>query len=125
MSYNHFLNLPVVLDLDTHILITEHPLDAKPNKKEEFSLSTLLANPVTLKQLIGFIDEIVLCEGKIKSEREAIKDIKGEAETSLAIPSNVLSELVRERLDNGSIDAKIKKLEEAKDLAVGIGITTE
>lgn len=97
----------------------------KPTKKAEFSLSTVLANEATKKQLLGFIEEIVLCEGKIKSEREAIKDIKGEAEASLAIPSNVLSELVRERLDNGSIDAKIKKLEEAKDLAVGLGITTE
>jgi hypothetical protein len=94
-------------------------------KKPEFSLGAVLANEVTKKQLIGFIEEIVLCESKIKSEREAIKDIKGEAETSLAIPSTVLSELVRERLDNGSIEAKIKKLEEAKDLAVGLGITTE
>ena len=94
-------------------------------KKPEFSLAGVLANEVTKKQLLGFIEEIVLCEGKIKSEREAIKDIKGEAETSLAIPSQVLNELVRERLDNGSIDAKIKKLEEAKDLAVGIGITAE
>lgn len=100
-------------------------MDAKPNKKEEFSLSTLLANPVTLKQLLGFIDEIVLCEGKIRSEREAIKDIKGEAEKSLNIPSALLSELVREKMDQGSIDAKIAKLEEAKDLAVGIGITEE
>lgn len=97
----------------------------KPNKKAEFSLAGVLANEATKKQLLGFIEEICLCEGKIKSEREAIKDIKGEAESSLAIPSNVLSELVRERLDNGSIDAKIKKLEEAKDLAIGIGITTE
>lgn len=94
-------------------------------KKPEFSLSAVLANEVTKKQLLGFVEEIVLCESKIKSEREAIKDIKGEAETSLAIPSAVLAELVRERLDNGSIEAKIKKLEEAKDLAIGIGITTE
>ena len=93
-------------------------------KKPEFSLATVMANEVTKKQLLGFIDEIVLCEGKIKSEREAIKDIKGEAESALAIPSQMLGELVRERLDNGSIDAKIKKLEEAKDMAVGIGITS-
>lgn len=94
-------------------------------KKAEFSLSGVLANEVTKKQLLGFIEELILCEGKIKQEREAIKDIKGEAETALAIPSNILSELVRERLDNGSIEAKIKKLEEVKDLAIGIGITSE
>ncbi len=94
-------------------------------KKPEFSLSTVLANEVTKKQLLGFIEEIVLSEGKIKMEREALKDIKNEAETSLGIPSTVLNDLVRERLDQGSIEAKIKKLEEAKDLAVGLGITEE
>lgn len=94
-------------------------------KKAEFSLGALLANPVTMKQLLGFIDEIVLCEGKIKSEREAIKDIRGEAEQSLGIPSQILNDLVREKMDQGSIDAKIKKLEEAKDIAVGIGISEE
>lgn len=67
----------------------------------------------------------MLSEGKIKMEREALKDIKNEAETSLGIPSTVLNDLVRERLDQGSIEAKIKKLEEAKDLAVGLGITEE
>lgn len=95
------------------------------SKKPEFSLSTLLANPVTQKQLLGFIEEIVLCETKLKQEREAIKDIRGEAEQSLGIPSSILGELVRERMDQGSIEAKIKKLEEAKGLAVGIGITEE
>lgn len=94
-------------------------------KKPEFSLQTILSNEVTKKQLLGFIDEIVLAEGKIKAEREAIKDIKGEAENSLGVPSNVLGELVREKLDQGSIEAKIKKLEEAKDIAIGIGITEE
>lgn len=94
-------------------------------KKPEFSLQGILGNEVTKKQLLGFIEEIVISEGKIKSEREAIKDIKGEAETALGVPSNVLSELVRERLDQGSIEAKIKKLEEAHDIAVGIGISEE
>lgn len=97
----------------------------KSTKKPEFSLSTVLANDVTKKQLLGFVEEIVLCEGKIKSEREAIKDIRGEAAQALNIPEPILAELVRERMDQGSIDAKIKKLEEAKDLAVGLGISEE
>lgn len=99
--------------------------DPKKKKKAEFSLAAVLANEVTKKQLLGFIEEIVLCESKIKSEKEAIKDIRGEAEEVLCIPPPILAELVRERMDNGSIDAKIKKLEEAKDLAVGLGITEE
>lgn len=93
--------------------------------KIEFSLSAVLANDVTKKQLLGFIEEIVLCEGKIKAEREAIRDIKGEAEQALMIPTATLNELVHERMDQGFIDSKIKKLEEAKDLAVGLGITVE
>lgn len=100
------------------------PADGAKAKKAEFSLSTLLANDVTKKQLLGFIEEIVLWEDKIKTGREAIKDIKGEAEQALSIPGPMLTELVRERLDQGSIEAKIKKLEEAQDLAVGIGIST-
>jgi len=98
---------------------------ADKTKKPEFSLQGILTNKATKDQLLGFIEEIVIAEGKIKSEREAIKDIKGEAETALGVPSNMLNELVRERLDQGSIEAKIKKLEETKDIAVGIGITEE
>jgi len=94
-------------------------------KKLEFSLQTILGNEVTKKQLLGFIEEIVISEAKIRNEREGIKDIKGEAEAALGVPSNVLSELVRERLDQGSIDAKIHKLEEAQALAIGLGITEE
>ena len=56
--------------------------DPKKKKKAEFSLATVLANEVTKKQLLGFIEEIVLCESKIKSEKEAIKDIRGEAQRS-------------------------------------------
>jgi hypothetical protein len=94
-------------------------------KKPEFSLSGLLANDVTKKQLLGFVEEVVLCEGKLKMEREAIKDIKNEAETSLGIPSAMLGELVRERMDQGSIEAKIKKLEEAQDVAKSLGLSGE
>ena len=99
--------------------------DAAKKQKPEFNLDTVVNNPVTKKQLLGFIEEIVLHEEHIKSEREAIKDIKGEAEQQLGIPSATLGDLVRERLDNGSIDAKIKKLEESRDLAIGLGITSD
>jgi hypothetical protein len=97
--------------------------DTTKSKKPEFSLASVLANEVTKKQLLGFIEEVVLCEGKIKTEREALKDIKNEAETSLGIPSSLLGDLVRERMDVGSIEAKIKKLEEAQGIAEGLGIS--
>lgn len=94
-------------------------------KKPEFSLDGILNNPESKKHLLGYIEEIVLLEEKIKRDREGIKDIKSEAETELGIPSNSLNELVREKLDQGSIAGKIHKLEEVKDLAVGLGITEE
>lgn len=94
-------------------------------KKPEFSLEGILNNEVTKKQLLGFIEEIVICEEKIKNEREAIKDIKGEADQSLGIPSSILAKLVRERLDQGVIAGEIKMLEEVQGLAVGLGITEE
>lgn len=94
-------------------------------QKIEFSLSGVLANEVQKKQLLGFIEEIVLWEQKIEEAKEGIKDIKGEAKDALNIPPTILNELIRERLDNGSLDEKIKKLEGVKDLAVGLGITQE
>lgn len=96
---------------------------SEKSKKPVFNLRSALDNEVTRKQLLGYIEEVVLCEGKIKMEREAIKDIKGEAEQQLGISSAMLGELIRERLDAGSIEAKIKKLEEAQELAEGLGFT--
>ena len=74
--------------------------------KVEFSLDGLINNTVTRKQLEGFIEELVLCKGKIKQEREAISDIVKEAKDSLGIPGKILNGLVNERLNPGSIDAK-------------------
>jgi hypothetical protein len=94
-------------------------------QKIEFSLSGVLANEAQKKQLLGFIEEIVLWEQKIEEAKAGIKDIKGEAKDALDIPTTTLNELIRERLDNGSLDEKIKKLEGVKDLAIGLGITQE
>jgi VIT1/CCC1 family predicted Fe2+/Mn2+ transporter len=94
-------------------------------KKPQFSLVGILSNEVTKRALLGFIDEIVLGESKVKAEREAIKDIKGEADQSLGIPSSILNKLVREKLDQGVIAGEIKLLEDVQGLAVGLGITEE
>jgi len=90
--------------------------------KVEFSLETLLGNPVTKKQLEGFVEEVVICRDKIKREREAIKDITGEAKDSLGIPGKTLNGIVNERMNPGSIEAKQHDLEEISGLAEGLGI---
>ena len=90
--------------------------------KVEFSLETLINNPVTKKQLEGFIEEVVLCRGKIKMEKEAISDIVKEAKDALGIPGKILNGLVNEKMNPGSIDAKQHEIEEISDIAEGLGI---
>lgn len=91
--------------------------------KVEFSLDGLLNNPVTKKQLEGFIEESVLCRSKIKTEQEAIRDIRNEAKDSLGIPGKILGKLVKESMNPGSIDADVHDLEEVQKIANGLGMT--
>jgi hypothetical protein len=51
----------------------------------EMTLDTILSNPVDKKILEGFIQEINLCQGKIREQRYAIKDILDEAKSKLGI----------------------------------------
>ena len=90
--------------------------------KVEFSIDTLINNPVTKKQVEGFVDELVLCRDKIKREREAISDIVKEAKDSLGIPGKILNGLVAEKMNPGSIDAKQHDIEEINGIAEGLGL---
>lgn len=91
--------------------------------KVEFSLSTVLANPVTKKQIDGFIDEIIIHKGAIKNANLGVKDIFGEAKDALGIPPKTLGKLVREKMDPGVIEHDLAELEEVQKLADGLGIT--
>lgn len=90
--------------------------------KVDFSIETIVNNPVTKKQLEGFVEELVLCKGKIRTERETIKDIMKEAKDSLGIPGKILGELVNEKMNPGAIDAKVHAIEEAEAAAVSLGL---
>lgn len=92
----------------------------KQSKKVEFSLSTLQANPVQMKQLEGFIEEIALCKGKIKTEQESIGDIRSEAKDSLGIPGKILMKLVREHMSVGTIESEMNDLELVQTLSHAI-----
>lgn len=92
-------------------------------QKVEFSLSTVLANTTTKRQLEGFVEEIVLSKIKMQQESEAIKDIVGEAKDSLGIPGKILMKLVREKLSPGAIEEEVHTLDEVQKIADGLGIT--
>lgn len=89
-------------------------------KKVEFSLETIQNNPVTRKQLEGFVEEVVLAKIKVKAEQEAISDIRGEAQDSLGIPGKILMKLVRENMQAGTIEAEIHELEQVQAISQAI-----
>lgn len=89
-----------------------NPMFKQPKRaKVEFSLATIKGNPVTRKQLEGFIEEICLSQQKAKTERETIGDIRKEANDSLGIPGKILMKLVRESMNAGTIEAEMQDLE--------------
>jgi hypothetical protein len=61
----------------------------------EAAIETILSNPVDKKTLDGFIQEINLCQGKIRAEREAIKDILNEGKAKLGIKGSMLRKLAK------------------------------
>jgi hypothetical protein len=92
-------------------------------QKIEFSLSTVLANTTTKRQIEGFVDEIIIHKSAQKSASLGIKDIVGEAKDALGIPGKVLMKLVREKMDPGIIEHQLEELEEALKLSDGLGIS--
>ena len=88
----------------------------------KFSIDSINKNSTLRKQLEGFVEEIVLCKNKIKTETESIKDITKEAKESLGIPPNIIKGLVNERMTPGTIDSKQNELDEISAVAENLGI---
>jgi uncharacterized protein (UPF0335 family) len=84
--------------------------------KESFDINTILNDDVKAKQLKGFIEELVLHNRKKKSVGEDIKDIRDEAKRTLGIPTKNLNRLVREQMNEGSLNAEAEDLETAIEL---------
>ena len=70
-------------------------MDNTQNTSYETTLETILNNPVDKKSLDGFIQEINLCQAKIKDQRDAIKDILGEAKSKLGIKGSLVRKLAK------------------------------
>lgn len=85
--------------------------------KVEFSMDTIVNNPVTKKQLEGFISEIVMYKGRIKAANGGINDIRKEAKEKLGIPGKFLNKLVRENMAPGTLEAEERDIEEVKAMA--------
>ena len=88
--------------------------------KVEFSLSSIQANPVQMKQLEGFIEEIVLWKSKVKTAQEGIADIRGQAKDTIGIPGKILMKLVRESISAGSTEAEMSDLETVQAITQAI-----
>jgi hypothetical protein len=92
------------------------------SKAVQFSLESIINNPVTKRSLEGFLEEIVECRAEIKKQRTAIKDILSDAKSSIGIPGKILNGLANEKMNPGSIDQKQHDIEEISDFATGLGI---
>lgn len=92
-------------------------------QKVEFSLSTVLANTTTRRQIEGFIDEIIIHKYAQRTAAESVRDIVGEAKDALGIPGKILMKLVREKMDPGQMEQQMEELEEAIKLSDGLGIS--
>ena len=80
--------------------------------KTEFSLESITSNEVAKKRLLGFIEEAALCRRKIKTENEALKDIRNEARDSINIPPKVFNKLLRLQMENeNTIEKEMEDLE--------------
>lgn len=88
----------------------------------QFSLNTIINNPVTKRQLEGFLEELVLLHLKIKDAKNGIKDILNEAKDSIGIPGKILSGLAMEKMNPGTIDQKQHDIEEIGEFAISLGI---
>ena len=95
---------------------------SKNSNTGQFSLVGIINNPVTKRQLEGFLEEIVICRVKVKEQRGAIKDIIIEAKDSLGIPGKILNGLANEKMNPGTIDQKQHEIEEISDFATSLGI---
>lgn len=76
----------------------------------EFNLESILSNPVDAKTLKGFIDEACLSKSKIRSENEAITDIRNEAKDKLGMPPSLFNHLVKTKF-NEDLEKEHARLE--------------
>lgn len=63
--------------------------------KFEDIIAGIVNNPVTHKQLLGFVSELELCQGKIRTERESVKDICAEAKDKLGLTPAIFKKIAR------------------------------
>jgi len=85
--------------------------------KPEFNLSDVMNDDVKKRQLRGFVIELADVNRRIKSEREAIKDIVDEAKESMGVPPKLLRKLVKEELLQGVLAAEQTEIQQTMEVA--------
>lgn len=83
---------------------------APKTPKNDFSIETILSNPVDSRALKGFIDEAIIAKQKVKLENEGLADIRNEAKDKLGIPPGLFNHLVKTKF-NESLKAEREKME--------------
>ncbi len=90
--------------------------------KPEFSIEKVLNDDILMKQLEGFIEEVIIVQEKINQEKESLKDIKNEAKDSMGLSPKILLKLVRLKTGQSSIEGAEKELEELRQLVEALGV---
>jgi hypothetical protein len=99
---------------------------AKKDSTPQFSLEAVFNNLDKRKKLEGFIQELAQEHNEIRTHKDAIADIRTNANDTLGIPAKVLNKLVKEHLKPGVIDAEAKEIEEIKDISDALnGVTVK
>lgn len=88
--------------------------------KPEFSIDKVLNDETLMKQLEGFIEEVIVVQEKQAMDKEQLKDIKNEAKESMGLPSKTLLKLVRLKTGASSLEGAEKELEELRQLIEAI-----
>lgn len=84
--------------------------------KQEFSIESITSNEVAKKKLLGFISEACMVRRKIKSEQEALRDIRSEARDNLGIPPKFFNKLVMVELSGDGTDGIAQEVSDLEKL---------
>lgn len=76
--------------------------------KQDFSIETILKNPVDSRMLKGFIDEAIISKTKIQLENSALADIRTEAKDKLGIPPGTFNHLVNTKFKESLAQERTK-----------------
>ena len=88
----------------------------------EFSIDKVLNDDNLKKQLEGFIEEAILVQTEIATQKDSLKNIRDEAKDSIGITPRMLMKLVRLKTGQSSLEGAEKELEDLRLLLDALGV---